>query len=201
MQEASRAKRRGELMDIAVEVLVERGYRDTTMLEVAKRASASKETLYVWFGDKRGLFEAIIRRNAQAVQSVLANHLEEHAPTERILADFGCALLALLLGDSAIAINRAAISEARSDPTLAQTLASAGREATLPAFIHFLKQHRERGFLAIESPSDAADDFLGLLLGDLQTRRLLGVMPTPGKAQIQSKAARAAKAFLALYKA
>ncbi|MGI9485891.1 MAG: TetR/AcrR family transcriptional regulator [Geminicoccaceae bacterium] len=201
MQEASRNRRRSEIMDIAVEVLAERGYRDTSMLEIANRASASKETLYAWFGDKRGLFEAIIQRNARSVQTVLAHHLEEHAPTERILVDFGRALLKLLLGDSAIAINRAAISEARSDPTLAQTLASAGREATLPAFIQFLELHREHGFVAIDSPADAAEHFLGLLLGDAQIRRLLGVLPSPSKAQIESAAARATKAFLRLYEA
>jgi AcrR family transcriptional regulator len=76
MKAASRDKRRDEILDVAIEVLSERGYRDASMLEVARRASASKETLYAWFGDKGGLFEAVIRRNAQAVQAVLARHLE-----------------------------------------------------------------------------------------------------------------------------
>ena len=199
MKAASRNQRRDEIMDVAVEVLAERGYRDASMLEVARRASASKETLYAWFGDKRGLFEAIIRRNAQAVQTVLARHLEGHAPTERVLMDFGGALVELLLGDSAVAINRAAISEARSDPALAQTLASAGREATLPAFIQFLELRRERGSLRIESPAEAAEDFLGLLLGDTQIRRLLDLLPTPRKAQVKARAARATQIFLRLY--
>ena len=102
MKAESREQRREEIMDVAVEVLAERGYRDTSMLEVARRSSASKETLYAWFGDKRGLFEAVIRRNALAVQTVLACHLEGNAPAERVLMDFGCALLELLLGESAI---------------------------------------------------------------------------------------------------
>ncbi len=140
-----RDKRRGEILKVAIEVLSERGYRDASMLEVAKRASASKETLYAWFGDKRGLFEAVIRWNAQAVQAVLARHLEQDAPTDLALVDFGRALLQLLLGESAVAINRAAISEARSDPHLAQILASAGRGATLPSFIRYLELQGERG--------------------------------------------------------
>ncbi len=201
MKAASLNQRRDEIMDIAVEILTERGYRDTSMLEVAKRASASKETLYAWFGDKRGLFEAVIQRNAQAVQTVLAHHLAGNAPAERVLMAFGCALLELLLGDGAVAINRAAISEARADPTLAQTLASAGREATLPAFIQFLELHRKRGVLRIDTPSEAAEDFLGLLLGDTQVRRLLGLLSAPRKAQINARAARATHAFLRLYAA
>lgn len=199
MKTASRDKRRDEILNVAIEILSERGYRDTSMLEVARRASASKETLYAWFGDKQGLFEALIRRNAQSVQAVLARHFEGDASTELVLQDFGRALLQLLLGDSAVAINRAAISEARSDPRLAHILASAGREATLPSFIRFLEQQREGGTLRIECPSQAAEDFLGLLIGDTQTRRLLGLLAAPKKAQIEARAARAARNFLLLH--
>jgi len=199
MKAASRDKRRDEILDVAIEVLSQKGYRDASMLEVAKRASASKETLYAWFGDKRGLFEAVIRRNAQAVQAVLARHLEDDAPTELVLMDFGRALLQLLMGESAVAINRAAISEARSDPQLAQILSSAGREATLPSFIRFLELQQRRGVLKTEDPSQAAEDFLGLLLGNTQIRRLLGLMTAPKKAQIEARATHAAKNFLRLY--
>jgi AcrR family transcriptional regulator len=201
MKAASRDRRRNEIMDIATEILAERGYRDASMLEVARRASASKETLYAWFGDKRGLFESVIRRNAEAVQAVLARHLEGDASTEVALVEFGCALLELLLGDDAVAINRAAISEANSDPRLARILASTGREATLPSFIRFLELRRERGALQIEDPSDAAEDYLGLLLSDIQIRRLLGLLAAPKKAQIEARAVRAAKNFLCLYTA
>ncbi len=201
MKSASRAERRDEIMDVAVEILAERGYRDTTMLEVAKRATASKETLYAWFGDKRGLFEAVIQRNAVGVQSVLARHLEDDAPIEQGLSEFGLALLELLLGDSAVAVNRAAIAEARSDPSLAQTLARTGREATLPAFVRFIEGHRDRGGLRMADPNEAAEGFLGLLLGDLQIRRLLGVLPAPKKAEMKARAARAAQAFQQLHAA
>lgn len=201
MKAASRDKRRDEIMNVAIDVLAERGYRDASMLEVARRASASKETLYAWFGDKRGLFEAVIRRNAQSVQAVLARHLEGDASTERVLMDFGRALLQLLLGDSAVAINRAAISEARSDPSFARILARAGREATLPGFVRFLELCQDQGTLSMEDPAEAAEDYLGLLLGDIQIRRLLGVSAVPRKGQIEARAARAAKSFLRLYAA
>jgi len=171
------------------------------MFEIARRASASKETLYAWFGDKRGLFEALIVRNARSVHAVLQHHLEGDEDVERALIDFGQALLRLLLGDSAVAINRAAISEARSDPSLAQILSSAGREATLPIFIRYLERQRTCGTLRLESPSQAAEDFLGLLIGDTQIRRLLDLLGSPRNAQIKIRATRAASKFLRLYAA
>jgi AcrR family transcriptional regulator len=196
---AARDRRRDQIMDIAVEVVSEHGYRDASMVEIAKRASTSKETLYAWFGDKQGLLEALITRNAQAVQAVLARHLDGDAPPERLLLEFGRALLSLLLGDSAVAINRAAISEANSHPALAQTLARAGRQTVLPTFVRLLERYAEREGLKLDDATEAAENFLGLLLGDTQVRRLLGLMPRPRKAQIEARAAQATRAFLRLY--
>lgn len=195
----SRGRRRDEILDVALHVLIERGYRDASTLEIAKRASASKETLYSWFGDKQGVLEALIERNARTVQGVLSRHLEADAPAERLLQEFGCALLALLLGDSAIAINRAAISEARSDPALAQILGKGGRDTVMPAFIRLLERYSEQDALRIDNAGEAAQDFLGLLLGDAQTRRLLGLAPPPRKAQVERRAQRAARSFMRLY--
>jgi len=201
MKSESRDRRRDEILDVATGLLAERGYRDASMLGIASRASASKETLYAWFGDKRGLFEAVVRRNAEAVQSVLTRHLEGETATEAVLVDFGRALLELLLGDSAVAVNRAAISEARSDPRLARTLVASGRDATLPSFLRFLELRCRSGDLMMDSAVVAAEDYLGLLLGDTQIRRLLGVMAAPTKAEIEARAVRAAKGFLSIYRA
>ncbi len=199
MREETRAKRRDAILDVAIEVLSERGYRDANMLEVARRAKASKETLYAWFGDKRGLFEAVITRNAASVQVVMESQLESDAPVDTALTAFGRALLTLLMSESAVALNRAAISEATSEPGLAEALSVAGRQATLPAFVQFLDLQASRGTLAMGSPEEAAEDYLGLLLGDLQVRRLQGVQRAPSKAKIDARAKAATEKFLKLY--
>ena len=201
MKEATRAGRRDRILDVAVETLAEYGYRGTTMLEVARRASASKETLYAWFGSKPGLFEAVIRRNADGVRSAVEAHLGGDAPIEDALADFGRALAGLLLGESAVAINRAAISEARTAPELARILGQAGREATLPVFARYLERCRARGALAFGDAEQAAETFIGLLLGDAQVRRLLGVAPPPDGAELERRATLATQIFLLIYAA
>lgn len=199
MKATSRERRRNQILDIAAEVLAERGYRDTSMLEVARRASASKETLYAWFGDKEGLFEAIIHRNAESVRVVLDGHLEGDAPVNQVLTEFGQALAGLLLGESAAAVNRAAISEAYSSPSLARSLNELGREATLPTFIRYLEKCSEQNEFRIENPEEAAETFIGLLLGDAQVRRLLGVIDAPEIAEIEFRSRRAAQRFIRLF--
>lgn len=200
MKSDSKEIRRNQIMDIATEVLNEHGYRNASMLKVAKAASASKETLYAWFGDKRGLFEAIIHRNARDVQQVLEDSLNSSAPMEQALYEFGQALLQLLMSENAIALNRAAISEVRTDPELAQALLSAGRNATLPLFINLLEYHQQQGQLDYESAPLAASDFLGLLIGDATIRRLLGGLEQPSQDEIAQRALHATNRFMRLYK-
>ena len=199
MKKSRRATRRAHILDVAAKVLAERGYRDTTMLEVAQRSSASKETLYAWFGDKLGLFEAVIRRNAGGIRLVLNGHLDGETSVEAALTDFGRELATHLLCDNAISINRAAISEARSRPSLAGGLSKSGREPIQRTFAQYLDQCRARGLLNVEDSHEASDTFVGLLLGDAQTLRLLGVMEAPSEAEIEARASRAVDKFLRLY--
>lgn len=196
---SSRAPRRAQILDVAAKVLAERGYRDTTMLEVARRSSASKETLYAWFGDKLGLFEAVIRRNAGRVRLALNGHLDGDTAVEAALTDFGRALAAHLLCDNAVAINRAAISEACSGPSLAGSLSKLGRDPIHRSFVRYLERCQAHGLLAVEDPDEAIDTFVGLLLGDAQTQRLLGVTDAPCEADIEGRALRAARKFVRLY--
>src|SRR5215211_1417765 len=67
--------RRAAILDIALAVLAERGYTRASMREIATRAHASKETLYAWFGDKRGLFEALIEWQAARLDAALGENL------------------------------------------------------------------------------------------------------------------------------
>ena len=199
MKKSSRARRRAHILDVAAKVLAERGYRDTTMLEVARQASASEETLYAWFDDKLGLFEAVMRRNAGRVRLALNGHLDGDTSVESALAVFGRELAAHLLCDNAVAVNRAAISEARSGPSLAGSLSKSGREPIHRTFVRYLEHCHERGLLNVEDPNEAVDTFVGLLLGDVQILRLLGVIDVPSAADIQGRARRAAGKFLQLY--
>ena len=199
MKNPGRAERRDVILDAATAILREKGYRGATMLDVARRVSASKETLYAWFGNKSGLFQAVIRRNADTVRTVLEGHLDGNATVEEALADVGRALAGLLLGDGTVAINRAAISEARSEPALARILVETGREATLPFFVRYLEQCRGRDLLDFDDPWEAAETFLGLLLADMQIRRLLGVVDAPDTGEIEARAKQAAIKFLRLY--
>jgi AcrR family transcriptional regulator len=186
--------RRALILDAAISELVTSGYEGSTMLAIAKRAGASKETLYAWFGDKDGLFSAMIEDNgrqaAQAVEHALAADTE---PVQTITA-FAVGLLRLLAGPSAVALNRAAMSS----PELARILLAAGRHTIGPIVERYLARIATEKAFAIDNPADAFEVLYGLIVRDTQIRVLLGESP-PGPAAITKRAKDAANQFSALY--
>lgn len=185
--------RKQALLDAALELLVERGYEKTTTLAVAQRAGSSKETIYAWFGSKEGLFAAMIEANAaEANARVEAALAGEGEPRETLVA-FSVGLLTLLLGERALALNRAAMSSAE----LAHVLLRHGRHTTGPLVERYLARLAAAGELAIDDPDDAFRLLYGLVVQDSQIRELLGER-TLTRPAIRKRADQAVDRFLAL---
>ena len=62
---AARALLRDTLLDAVGELLAERGWSDVPMAEVARRAGVSRQTLYNEFGDRTGIAQAYVLREAE----------------------------------------------------------------------------------------------------------------------------------------
>ncbi|MGV9670806.1 TetR/AcrR family transcriptional regulator [Gordonia sp. NPDC003504] len=59
-----RAVREQQMLDAAVTVFAENGYRDTSMDSIAAHAQISKPMLYLYYGSKEELFSACIARES-----------------------------------------------------------------------------------------------------------------------------------------
>jgi AcrR family transcriptional regulator len=191
------AAHRQIVLDAAFDLLLERGYRSTTMAAVAERAGSSKETLYAWFGDKPGLFTALVRREAEAMNEHVRAAFEDDADHRETLTAFATNLLRLLLGERSLAINRAAISELDGAPELSRVLLAQGRHRTGPIVEAYLARLAGQGRLAVDDPAEAFGLLYGLVVRDLQIRALLGEQVTAGKA-IAARARLAVEQFLTL---
>lgn len=155
------------------------------MQAVAKRAKASNETLYRWYGDKTGLFEALIRGNSALVELAIAS--DEADPMD-VLREIGPILLSMLLGPRAVALNRAAAADASG--TLGRALAREGRETVAPRIVALMRRAVEDGQLR-GAPEDMAEAWFSLLIGDLQVRRVTGALAHPRPDYIETRAAAA----------
>ncbi|MEM9247151.1 MAG: TetR/AcrR family transcriptional regulator [Pseudomonadota bacterium] len=177
MREENRSKRQEEIEAAAYDVLQAKGYAGASMLAIAKRARASNETLYNWYGDKRGLFQSLVVRNAAEVKRHLEAELDTDHDALSILSTLGPKLFALLTGDRAIALNRAAAADSTGE--LGATLAKSGRAAIFPLLARVMERARDDGQLAFARTEEAVGLYLDLLIGDLQIRRVIGSLAQP----------------------
>ncbi|MCG6902342.1 MAG: TetR/AcrR family transcriptional regulator [Rhodobacter sp.] len=191
MREEKRSLRQKQIESAAYEVLEAKGYGGTSMLGIARQARASNETLYNWYGDKQGLFQALVTRNAEEVKRHLEAELKTDNDALSILGTLGPKLLALLTGDRAVALNRAAAADGSGE--LGATLSKAGREAVLPLLEQVLLRARHEGQLTFEHSGEAVGLYLDLLIGDQQIRRVIGRLPSPSKTFCEERSERAVR--------
>lgn len=189
MREEKRSIRQTQIEAAAYEVLEAKGYGGTSMLGIAKQARASNETLYNWYGDKKGLFQALVTRNAAEVKRHLEAELETDHDALSILSTLGPKLLDLLTGDRAVALNRAAAADSSGE--LGATLSKAGRDSVFPLLERVMLRAKTEGQLKFEKAGETVGLYLDLLIGDLQIRRVIGRQPRPTRAFREERAERA----------
>lgn len=165
---------------------------------IAKRAGASKETLYSWFTDKEGLFAALVQRQAAAMNDRVVAALESDGDVRATLTRFARDLLELLLGERSLAINRAAMAELNEAPVLAEVLLAQGRHRSGPLVAAYLARAADAGTIAIQSPGAAFGVLYGLVIQDSQIRVLLGETPLSRRA-IRVRAETAVEQFMTLF--
>lgn len=166
------------------------------MLAVAQRARASKETLYAWFGDRDGLFAALIERNADATVPGLNATFSPPSSVDDIrttLLHYATALLTLLTGEPSVSLNRAAMANRR----LAELLLRCGRHRAGPVVEDFLTAAHDNGLICAPDPAEAYGQLYGLIVRDSQIRVLLGEAK-PSSKSVDASAAMAVEQFLQL---
>ncbi|MFS8047768.1 TetR/AcrR family transcriptional regulator [Rhizobium sp. BR 314] len=190
---------RERILEAAFTAFTQNGYAATSTLEIATQARASKRELYSLVGNKQEMLVACIRSRAGRLQ--LPAGLP--APRDRetfaeALSSFGARLVHEISDPMVIAIFRLAIAEAARAPEVALTLDTIGREAARSALRRIMLLATEADLLD-GTPTERAEQFLGLLWGDLLIGLLLGVAERPQPMEITARARNAASTFIQLY--
>ena len=194
MDEPKQNDRRIQIETAAYGLLSLKGYKATSMLEVAKRAKASNETLYKWYGNKQGLFLSMVERSVAASRELLVSSLEGDQDLAAILDTFGPQLLQMLTSQRTIVLNRAAAGDVHDTGMLGRTITEGGRDAILPILAQVFDLSEPKGMTGYE----VAELYLDILISDLQIRRVIGVLPMLSETDVKARSDRARDIVLKL---
>lgn len=191
------ATRRAEIEAAAFRVLERVGYKKASMLQIAKEAKASNETLYAWYGNKQSLFQCLIVANAKAVEEALEKTLTGSSDG---LFELGKLVLGFTATEKAIIINRAAVADVQETGLLSQAIEAHARQAMLRVTTELLADLEASGRYAFAHGVDVATEvYVSLLIGELQMQQSLGTVAAYSQSEIERRSQRACHLFGRLY--
>ncbi|HEX4970931.1 MAG TPA: TetR/AcrR family transcriptional regulator [Steroidobacteraceae bacterium] len=191
---------RSRILDAAFAAFMKSGYAATSTLEIATRARVSKRELYAVVGNKQEMLVACIGERATRLKVPADLPVPRDRETlAQILTTFGTQLVREITDPTVITVFRLAIADAVRAPQVARALDSVGREASRAALRQIMARAQEAGLLE-GRPADLAEQFGGLLWGNLLVSLLLGVAERPSSREIAARARDATAAFLQIHR-
>ena len=188
------------ILDAAEQLFLGKGFRSSSIDEIAEMAPASKPTIYSHFSGKEALFEAVI---ARAVNSL--TNFEGYVPDGRTIQDkltsIGTAIVERAIQDST-GMTRAVIAEAPTFPDLSRHVHEASRDRIAKAVSQVLNDATQllrtlKGPFSPKRSVVTAQIFMDLILLPMLMRSLMGEQTKALKKDLPSFVRERVSFFLA----
>jgi len=184
------------VLSAAKRAFLSAGFGAVSMDTIAREAGVSKATVYAHFGSKEELFGAVIGRECEQYFSRFSVDELDPRDVRSSLTILGRRFLELVLSPDAIALHRIILGEVTRFPTLGEVFWDAGPERQRAQIEAFLESAVALDKLSIPDPRLAAEQFLSLVRGEIQLRKLLRLEPEAGKREIHAVITGAVDTFI-----
>jgi AcrR family transcriptional regulator len=172
------------------------GFGAVSMDAIAREAGVSKATVYAHFNSKEELFGAVIARECEQRFAGLSAGELDPGDVHASLTELGRRFLHLLLSPDALALHRIILGEVIRFPVLGEVFWRAGPERNLQQIQAFLEDAAAVGALRLPQPRLAAEQFVGLVRGEIQLRQLLRLEPEAGRQEVHAAVEAAVETFI-----
>lgn len=185
-----------EILDVACEYFLARGYHGTSLSAMARETGISKESLYRYYDSKEDLFLAVISKEIYAFNSRLPTEVPEFHDIRATLLDVGEALGTALNSDRTLALRRLVFQQATINPRIGQRYFAFGSHQADTVLKRIFTEHR--------SESDFNPEFLGHYFKSMISSRLMlerecRLRPILGDEELEKRVSRITDDFLAAF--
>ena len=191
--------RRERIENAAYDVLLENGYKATTLLAIATHAGTSNETLNEWYGNKAGLYASIIKTRLNNWLTSISSVIELQGDTVEELRLLGPMLLKLVTDDLAIALTRAAVVDAKETCTLGPLLHEQDKAIEV-VVSQLVETGLRRSTFSGASAGDITKTYTSVLFGNVQLLGAIGVLEPLQERQREARAELACDALERMYR-
>jgi AcrR family transcriptional regulator len=184
------------ILDAGLQVFAQEGYAGTSMDAIALAAGVSKPTLYMYFGSKEQLFEAIMVSRRDAMLEPFEGASQGLVPD---LLTFAWAYAEVVMKPEFLSLARLIIAESQRFPDIGRAYQAAGPDRVLKGMIAYLEGQRRDGQLRFEDGELAAQDLWSLILSGPRNQALHMPDQVPGWAEIERSINNGLAVFLRAY--
>lgn len=184
------------ILDVAVDVFLELGFENASVDEVVRRASGSKATVYKMFGNKEGLFAAVVDDVVGEIELPIP---DDDADIESTLVDVAAEHISVVFSERHVRLMRMVAAEAIRFPNLGASYHAHGPALGHAKVASYLRRQADRGTICCDDPVGAAQDFWGMVLHRDTLRRLYAVVEPPSGDDSRRRAEQIVARFLRIY--
>lgn len=184
---ADLAQRKTRIVDVATALFLEKGFAETSLMDVARQAGVATRTIYQHYGNKEDIFRAVLeQRLIDAKDELPATDIDQ--PLVDVLVNTAQYILTNALSGDAIPLQRLMIAESNRFPELIrqvfETLYSRFHTNVVTTF--------ERLVAANQIPAgdhiDTTKYFIDLLLGNTPLQMTMSwIQVGPSEQEIRDK--------------
>jgi TetR/AcrR family transcriptional regulator len=157
--------RRAQIVDAALHVMAEHGFRGASIKRIAQHAGLKSPALIYWyFKDKQALFDAMLEEMAPFLGVVANAEQLLDQPPEIVLPKLVDGFLKTVQQPVVGPFVRVLLSEAARHPSVAAFFAQRGPLVVLNFLERYLARQMELGRLRQHDPRAAARAFMGMLV-------------------------------------
>ena len=203
MDSSRPVQKRELILERALEVFVDHGYVGATTDQLAAAASVSKQTLYKEFGDKEGVFTALIQFACDRVDDPFASLVDQMSSVAS--ADEAVELMAgqftrSIMSPDVQRLRRLVIAEATRFPQLGELYWREGFLRVVDSVAGCLSILAERGLLDVPDARLAAHHFAGILLWIPSNQTMFAVSSALDETELGDTIAAGCRTFLRAYR-
>lgn len=182
MNQPRQIEKRNAIIHAATEMFLESGYAGVSVDGIIAQIGGSKRTIYKYFGDKDGLFAAIVEQLCEEIVTPLTHMDLKRLSLQEALSTIAHTFLEVLLSPRTIALHRLIVAEAPRAPASARTFFNAAPSTSYRCLTEYFIWADGAGLVIPGDAHARAVLFLDALTGNLQLRSLLG-LEDPGPAE------------------
>lgn len=170
-------QRRAHILAVATRLFIENGFAGATIEAIARAAGVGARTLYHHYGDKEGLFRAIVK--ARTDETSASGELSmlgalSAGGAREILVKAAENLQEICLSEDTIALERLMAVEQMRFPEMTRSVVGTNMASLHRSVTDLFEAMRRRNLIAAADPAGLAKAFIDLVIGIAAVQVILG---------------------------